>query len=1298
LSDLLSIGGNAVSAYQQALSTVSNNIANSNTEGYSLETTNIQQTAPAKMPGYFVGLGADVQSITRAYDAFTATNLRSSTSELQAQAPMVNYTQSIVNVMGDATSGLNTSLSGYFSAAQALSANPGSTDQRNSFLTASNALASQFSEVSGQLTSIGNQAQQDLSGSVQTVNTLTSQLALINGQLSDSPNVSTQSPMLLDQRDLLLHKLSSLTNISTSFSANGTVTVSMSNTISQNVVVEGQKSHPIGIAPNANNTNSLVIDPYGITQPLAGSSGGVIGGIQTFLSQVLQPAQENFNNLASTFVKSANTIQTSGIDAHGQKGLPLFNLDPKNPNAAAGITVNLNNPAQIATGAQFAAMQGAGNVSTTAAQVSYVDPGMPAAALGNPQIQNNINPVYDKTLAINPTQGYAAVTSIAAGVTSPTIYLDNAQPGQQLQILTTDGRQLIGTPLSPNQQAQIITSANGFNQPVTYSSQYLNQSGLKGYQGLNVFYGAKADVLASPTNANSSSGLGAAIIDSTRIGSIGSTSNPVIAAGAITLDGVALGALTPSSNGLTATDVQNWLNNQPNTIVVPSNSLNFNNTLSINGHEINGFNDIKTLAQSINNSSSDTNVTATIDTGGNLVLQGTTTSATSPIQIGVANNAIPTSISIDPTSLNFNNTLTINGISITDPYTDISSLRDAINAQSGATNVSASINRSGQLVLTGISSVASNPTATNPIVIGDNSINGSGNALGIADTSYANSSVNTLGIANNIYPYTPSSVAPNVSAQVYNEISAPINSLNFSKTLTINGVEISGFSDLSSLIQAIHKKSALTNVSATVGPTGDLILQANAVAAGLPIQLGTMDGTNTNALEVGNGTYNPMIRIIQNPVVDTGAPSLKSALNSVDASLGNTSAFNVSLTINGGATSLIQIPQSPATIKNVIDSINSTINSTSSLNGFLAVYDTNSKKIEIKNSSGTVVPSTLGSYMNYPDLNSKFVSQSNSLNNPSSFNINVTVSGSLQQEVSIPPNATTDDVINAINRATAAPGSDLSGMKASMVNVGTATNPFYQIQIANQAGIALPSSLGLYQPSLELSFGANGQPSDLSKIGIRTGAYISGPVPDDLRVFATGAGGTVQIGATYSGAPADPSTKLKTQTLSVKIQANDQYAIIDSKTGTELAVGTYDPTVSKPTIQYQGLSINLTQQPSVGDTFSISENQNAAGDNTNILQMVALSKAQILGDNTFASAYVQQTNTIGNQAQQALMSQQALTAVNTQAKNAQDKVSGVNMNDQAAALIRFQQAYQAAAKTIQIATQNFTTINGITAG
>ena len=128
------------------------------------------------------------------------------------------------------------------------------------------------------------------------------------------------------------------------------------------------------------------------------------------------------------------------------------------------------------------------------------------------------------------------------------------------------------------------------------------------------------------------------------------------------------------------------------------------------------------------------------------------------------------------------------------------------------------------------------------------------------------------------------------------------------------------------------------------------------------------------------------------------------------------------------------------------------------------------------------------------------------------------------------------------------------------------------------------------------------------------------------------------------------------------------------------------------------MTIMLNQQPSVGDSFAVSENKNAVGDNTNILQMVALGRKQTIGQSTFSGAYTSQTNAVGNQAQQSLMSQQALTVVNTQAKNAQDKVSGVNMNNEAANLIRYQQAYQAAAKTIQIASQNFSTIEAIRTG
>jgi flagellar hook-associated protein FlgK len=67
-------------------------------------------------------------------------------------------------------------------------------------------------------------------------------------------------------------------------------------------------------------------------------------------------------------------------------------------------------------------------------------------------------------------------------------------------------------------------------------------------------------------------------------------------------------------------------------------------------------------------------------------------------------------------------------------------------------------------------------------------------------------------------------------------------------------------------------------------------------------------------------------------------------------------------------------------------------------------------------------------------------------------------------------------------------------------------------------------------------------------------------------------------------------------------------------------------------------------------------------------------------------------NDIGNLAQQAKISQQALTVVNDQAIQSRDKVSGVNLDDEAAELIRFQQAYQASAKAMQVSNELFSAI------
>ena len=80
MSDLLGIASTAVSAYQRALSTVSNNIANANTVGYSEQTSDLQANAPQKLATTYMGTGVTYNAVTRQSDVFAQNNVRSTTA------------------------------------------------------------------------------------------------------------------------------------------------------------------------------------------------------------------------------------------------------------------------------------------------------------------------------------------------------------------------------------------------------------------------------------------------------------------------------------------------------------------------------------------------------------------------------------------------------------------------------------------------------------------------------------------------------------------------------------------------------------------------------------------------------------------------------------------------------------------------------------------------------------------------------------------------------------------------------------------------------------------------------------------------------------------------------------------------------------------------------------------------------------------------------------------------------------------------------------------------------------------
>ena len=151
----------------------------------------------------------------------------------------------------------------------------------------------------------------------------------------------------------------------------------------------------------------------------------------------------------------------------------------------------------------------------------------------------------------------------------------------------------------------------------------------------------------------------------------------------------------------------------------------------------------------------------------------------------------------------------------------------------------------------------------------------------------------------------------------------------------------------------------------------------------------------------------------------------------------------------------------------------------------------------------------------------------------------------------------------------------------------------------------------------------------------------------------------------------------------------------------------------------EGFSISLSGTPAEGDEFLIrptagvaaglsvalvntndiaaSAQANAVGDNRNVLKMIALQTAKTLngGTDSYQSAYAQLVNRIGSQTQELAATSTSAATIRSQAETALQNVSGVNLDEEAASLIKYQQAYQAAGKVLQLAKQMFDSLLSI---
>lgn len=130
------------------------------------------------------------------------------------------------------------------------------------------------------------------------------------------------------------------------------------------------------------------------------------------------------------------------------------------------------------------------------------------------------------------------------------------------------------------------------------------------------------------------------------------------------------------------------------------------------------------------------------------------------------------------------------------------------------------------------------------------------------------------------------------------------------------------------------------------------------------------------------------------------------------------------------------------------------------------------------------------------------------------------------------------------------------------------------------------------------------------------------------------------------------------------------------------------------TVTANGWSVTIAGQPNAGDSFSVGPTAAGSSDNRNarLLAAVAQEKSLDGGRSTLANANAALVTQTGATALQVASAKSAAEAVQVQSQSERDAVSGVNLDEEAANLVRYQQAYQAAAQVIATANSCFDTL------
>lgn len=325
MNGLLEIGKKGVLAHQSSIAVAGHNIANVNTPGYSRQEAVLATTKPQSAGAGQVGTGVFVTTIRRDYDIFINEQLiqeGSGLGELSSRESALSKVEMLFN--DESGVGLNDNINRFFSSLHDLAANPTGYVERSSVKSRGDILAGTINSLSSNLKDLRAGLDEEIKGTVQEINILTSRIAELNENILHAESGTMVANDYRDERSQLMRELSGKIDISFYEAEDGRVAIQGKGGF---LLVQANRSYELDTATNLEGH----VDLFSIG--LGGSSvnitsmigSGELGGLVDVRDKDIPGYMTKVDELAYTLTVEVNNLHSSAYALDGvTTGLNFF--------------------------------------------------------------------------------------------------------------------------------------------------------------------------------------------------------------------------------------------------------------------------------------------------------------------------------------------------------------------------------------------------------------------------------------------------------------------------------------------------------------------------------------------------------------------------------------------------------------------------------------------------------------------------------------------------------------------------------------------------------------------------------------------------------------------------------------------------------------------------------------------------------------------------------------------------------------------------------------------------------------